>query len=83
MYFVVGFPQTQKQNGSIWVVGHRLTKSAYFIPVNSTYSTEYYASIFIDKIVCRHGILLSIILHRGNNSHLGFGGHSEKGWAQR
>ncbi len=33
----------------------------YFILVKSTYSVEDYARIFIDEIVCRHGILLSII----------------------
>ena len=37
MYFVVGFPQTQKQYDSIWVVVDRLTKSAHFIIVKSTY----------------------------------------------
>ena len=43
----------------------RLTKSSHFIPVNSTYSAEDYARIFIDEIVCRHGIPLSIISDRG------------------
>ena len=43
----------------------RLTKSAYFIPIKSTYLAEDYARIFIDEIVCRHGILLSIISDRG------------------
>ena len=32
---------------------------------------EDYARIFIDEIVCRHGILLSIISDRVYNSHLG------------
>ena len=43
----------------------RLTKSALFIPIKSTYSAEDYARIFINEIVCRHGIPLFIILHRG------------------
>ena len=42
-----------------------LTKSVHFIPVNSTYSAEDYARIFIDEIVCLHGIPLSIISDRG------------------
>ena len=37
MDFVVGLPQTQKSYDSIWVVVDRLTKSARFIPVKSTY----------------------------------------------
>ena len=65
MDFVVGLPRTQKSYDSIWVVVDRLTKSARFIPVKSTYATKDYARIFIDEIVCRHGILLSLISDRG------------------
>ena len=65
MHFVVGFPGTQKQYDSIWVVVDRLTKSFYFIPVKSTYSAEDYAWIFIDEVVYRHGTLLYIISDRG------------------
>ena len=65
MDFVVGLPRTEKQYYSIWVVVDRLTRSAHFIPVKSTYSAEDYARIFIDEIVYQHGILLSIISDRG------------------
>ena len=61
MEFVVGLSRTQKSYDSIWVVVDRLTKSARFIPVKSSYLTDYYASIFLDEIVLRHGIPLSII----------------------
>ena len=63
--FVIGLHRTQKSYDSIWVVVDRLTKSALFISVKSTYSAEDFARIFIDEIVCRHGILLSIILDQG------------------
>ena len=43
----------------------RLTKSGHFIPLMSTFSAKHYATIFIDEIVCRHGIPLSIISDRG------------------
>ena len=43
----------------------RLTKYAHFIHVKSTYLMEDYAKIFMDEIVCRHGISLSIISDRG------------------
>ena len=65
MYFVVGLPKTQNQYDSIWVVVDKLTKSAHFTPVNSTYSAKDYAKIIIDEVVCHHGISLSIILDRG------------------
>ena len=45
MDFVVGLPRSQSQNDSLWVIVDRLTKSAYFIPIKSTYSAEDYASI--------------------------------------
>ena len=47
----MGLPQTQRKYDSIWVVVDRLTKSAIFIPVKSTYSAEDYAKIFIVEIV--------------------------------
>ena len=61
MGFLEGFPGTQKQYDYIWVVVDRLTKSSHFFPFKSTYSAKDYARIFIDEIVCRHGIPLSII----------------------
>ena len=57
----------------------RLTKSACFILVKSSYLAEDYARIFLDEILCFHGIPLSIISDRGHNSHLDFEGHSTKG----
>ena len=58
MDFVVGLPWTQKSYDSIWVVVDRLTKSARFSPIKSSYSAEDYARIFLDEIVCCHGILI-------------------------
>ena len=65
MDFVVGLPQTKKSYDSIWVVVDRLTKSARFIPIKSTYLARNYARIFLDEIVWCHGIPLSIIMDRG------------------
>ena len=65
MNFVVGLPLTQRQYASIWLVLDWLTMSTHFIHLKSTYSAEDYAMIFIDDIVCLHGILLSIISDRG------------------
>ena len=65
MDFVVGLLRTQKTYDSIWVVVYRLSKSARFIPVKSSYSAEDYGRIFLDEIMCHHGILFSIILDQG------------------
>ena len=83
MDFVVGLPRTEKSYDSIWVVVDRFTKSAHFIPVKSTYSTEDYAKIFIDEIVFRHGFALPIISDRGVQFISRFWRLFQKGWVLR
>ena len=65
MDFVVGLHRPQRSYDSLWVVVDKLTMSAMFIPMKSTYSAEDYARIFIDEILCRYGIPLTIISDRG------------------
>ena len=65
MDFVSGLPRTLKNFDSIWVVVDRLTKSAHFIPVCTTYSAERLARIFIQEIVRLHGVPVTIISDRG------------------
>ena len=59
MDFIVGLPNT------IWVIVDRLTKTAHFIPVNTTYSAKKYAEIYHDQIVRLHGVPKTIISDRG------------------
>ena len=59
MDFVVGLPRTRRQHDSIWVIVDRMTKSAHFILVKSTYRAEDYARLY--EIVRLHGIPLFII----------------------
>ncbi|WVZ93947.1 hypothetical protein U9M48_039896 [Paspalum notatum var. saurae] len=40
MDFIVGLPHTQKGYDSIWVIIDRLTKSAHFIQVKTTYRAK-------------------------------------------
>ena len=61
MNFVVGLPRSRRQHDSIWVIVDRLTKSAHFILVKSTYRDEDYVRLYIDDIVRWHGIPLYII----------------------
>ena len=51
---------------SIWVVVDRLTKSAHFIPVGTRYSTKRYAELYLEHILCLHGIPKTIISDRGS-----------------
>jgi len=64
MDFVGGLPRTQKGHDSIWVIVDRLTKSAHFLLVKSTYKTSQYAELFILEIVKLHGVLVSIVSNR-------------------
>ncbi|GKE37284.1 putative reverse transcriptase domain-containing protein, partial [Tanacetum coccineum] len=49
---------------TIWVIVDRLTKSAHFLAIREDYSTEKLAKIYIDEIVARHGVPISIISDR-------------------
>jgi hypothetical protein len=66
MNFIVGLPRTSRGYNSIWVIVHRLTKSAYFIPIAMTYRVRQYAKLYISHIVCYHGIPKTIISDRGS-----------------
>ena len=65
MDFIVGLPNTSKKHDSIWVIVDRLIKTAHFIPVDTTYSAKKYAEIYLDQIVCLHGVPKTIISDRG------------------
>jgi ribonuclease HI len=62
MDFIVGLPLMSRNHDSIWVVVDRLTKTAHFIAINSTYSAKDYAEIYLDRVVRLHGIPKTIIL---------------------
>jgi hypothetical protein len=65
MDFIVGLPLTPRKHDSIWVIVDRLTKTAHFIPVHTTYSAERYAEIYVDLIVHFHGVPKTILSDRG------------------
>jgi hypothetical protein len=65
MDFTVGLPLTARKKDSIWVIVDRLTKTAHFIAVHTTYSVQQYAEIYMDQIVCLDRIPKTIISDRG------------------
>ena len=65
MDFIIGLPRTQKGYDSIWVIVDRLTKSAHFLPVKTKYLTKQYAELYMDRILCLHGVPKTIISDRG------------------
>jgi hypothetical protein len=64
MDFITKLPRTSSGHDSIWVIIDRLTKSAHFLPIRETYSVEKLAQIYINEIVSRHGVPLSILSDR-------------------
>jgi hypothetical protein len=65
MDFIVGLPLTARNKDSIWVIMDRLTKTAHFIAVHTTYSVQQYAELYMDHIVRLHGTPKTIISDRG------------------
>ncbi|KAJ9557023.1 hypothetical protein OSB04_011637 [Centaurea solstitialis] len=64
MDFVTKLPKTKKVHDTIWVIVDRLTKSAHFLPIKETYSIDKLAQLYVDEIVMRHGVPISIISDR-------------------
>jgi hypothetical protein len=80
MDFVDALPRNQRGQDSIWVIVDRLTKSAHFILVKSTYKAPQYEAIFMEKIVKLHGVPLSIVSDRDPISLPDSGVLSRKRW---
>nr|GEU88303.1 retrotransposon protein, putative, Ty3-gypsy subclass [Tanacetum cinerariifolium] len=64
MDFITKLPRSKNGHDTIWVIVDRLTKSAHFLAIKEDYSTERLARIYIDEIVARHGVPVSIISDR-------------------
>ena len=61
MYFIVGFPNTQRGHDAIWVVVDRLTKMAKFIPTKTMVSTPKLAWLFVNQLYRLYGLPSSIV----------------------
>ncbi|XP_073153876.1 uncharacterized protein [Henckelia pumila] len=64
MDFVVGLPRSNRGSTAIWVIVDRLTKSAHFLPVRTTFTMTQFAELYIKEIVRLHGIPVSIVSDR-------------------
>ncbi|GJX91115.1 putative reverse transcriptase domain-containing protein [Tanacetum coccineum] len=59
--FVTKLPRTSSGHDTIWVIVDRLTKSAYFLPTREDYKIDRLARLYLNEIVARHGMPISII----------------------
>ncbi|GKA69386.1 putative reverse transcriptase domain-containing protein [Tanacetum coccineum] len=64
MDFITKLPRSKSGYDSIRVIVDRLTKSAHFLATREDYSTERLARSYIDEVVARHGVPMSIISDR-------------------
>ncbi|GKD75973.1 putative reverse transcriptase domain-containing protein, partial [Tanacetum coccineum] len=72
MDFVSGLPRTPSGYDTIWVIVDRLTKSAHFLPMKKMNSMEKLTRLYLNEIVRRHGVPVSIILDRDSHFYVKF-----------
>ncbi|GKD08610.1 hypothetical protein Tco_1188295 [Tanacetum coccineum] len=78
MDFITKLPKTATGYDSIWVIVDRLTKSAHFLPMKETNSTEKLTRLYMKEIVASHGIPVSIISDRDSHFTSRTDGQSER-----
>nr|GEY26787.1 reverse transcriptase domain-containing protein [Tanacetum cinerariifolium] len=72
MDFVTKLPRTSSGHDRIWVIMDRLTKSAHFLPMRKDYKMDRLARFYLNDIVARHGVLISIISDHDSRFTLSF-----------
>ncbi|GJY82240.1 putative reverse transcriptase domain-containing protein [Tanacetum coccineum] len=61
MDLITKLPKTPRHHDDIWVIVDRLAKSAIFLPIKETMSSEALAELYLREVVARHGVLVSIV----------------------
>ncbi|GJY47411.1 retrotransposon protein, putative, ty3-gypsy subclass [Tanacetum coccineum] len=64
MDLVMRLPRSSSGYDAIWVIMDRLKKSTHFLPIRKDFKMEKLARIYINEIVARHGVPMSIISDR-------------------
>ncbi|GKA27426.1 putative reverse transcriptase domain-containing protein [Tanacetum coccineum] len=72
MDFITKLLRSTSGHDTIWVIVDRWTNSAYFLAIREDYNMERLARLYIDEIVARHGVPVSIILDRDGRFTLRF-----------
>ncbi|GKA89730.1 ribonuclease H-like domain-containing protein [Tanacetum coccineum] len=66
MDLITKFPKTPRQCDAIWVIVDHLTKSAIFLPIKESMSSEALAELYLHEVVARHRVPVSIVSDRDN-----------------
>nr|GFA98228.1 hypothetical protein [Tanacetum cinerariifolium] len=61
---ITKLPRSSQGFNTIWVIVDRLTKSAHFLPIRENDPLDRLERLYLNRIVARHGIPISIICDR-------------------
>ena len=64
MDFVSDLPKTKKGNDAVWIIVDKLTKSAHFLPIKMIFSLDKLAKLYVDEVINRPGVPISIVSDR-------------------
>nr|GEZ36271.1 putative reverse transcriptase domain-containing protein [Tanacetum cinerariifolium] len=64
MDFITKLPKSPQGFNTIWVIMDQITKSAHFLPIRDNDPLDKLARLYLNRIVARHGIPVSIIYDR-------------------
>ncbi|GJS64304.1 reverse transcriptase domain-containing protein [Tanacetum coccineum] len=64
MDFITKLPRTRNGHDAIWVIVDRLTKSDHFLPIREDFKMDRLARLYLNEIIARHGVPISIISDR-------------------
>ncbi|GJZ89235.1 putative reverse transcriptase domain-containing protein [Tanacetum coccineum] len=62
--FITKLPRTGNGHDAIWVIVDWLTKSAYFLPIHKDFKMDMLARLYLNEIIARHEMPISIIFDR-------------------
>nr|GEU67038.1 retrotransposon protein, putative, Ty3-gypsy subclass [Tanacetum cinerariifolium] len=60
-------PRTTSGHDTIWVIVDRLTKSSHFLPIREDYKMDMLSRLYLNEIVARHSVPISIISDRDSH----------------
>ncbi|GJY21323.1 reverse transcriptase domain-containing protein [Tanacetum coccineum] len=66
MDLITKLPKTPRQCDAIWVIVNRLTKSAIFLPIKESMSSEALVELYLREVVARHRVPVSIVSDKDN-----------------